>query len=122
MANELSVTGSITFNDTDETASVIALNVNMTGTRFTHFRQSVAMSEEALILGELSGATLGWCYIKNLDSTNYVEVRSGTGSSNDIIKIKAGEFALFRWGSDVTAPYAIANTAAVLIEARIYEA
>lgn len=122
MANELTLSGSITFNDTDETASVSALNVSMTGTRFIHMRKSIATSEEALDLGELSGATLGWFYAKNLDSTNYLEIRSGTGASNDIIKLKAGEFCLFRWGSDVTAPYAIANTAACLLEYRIYEA
>lgn len=121
MANELTISGSITFNDTDETAAVTALNASMTGTRFIHMRQSIATSEEALGLGELSGSTLGWFWAKNLDSTNYLEIRSGTGAGNDVIKLKAGEFCLLRWGSDVTAPFAIANTAACLLEYRIYE-
>ena len=123
MANELTLSGSITFNDTDEMASVSALNVSMTGTRFIHMRKSINYAaEEALDLGELSGSSLGWFYAKNLDSTNYLEIRSGTGASNDVIKLKAGEFCLFRWGSDVTAPYALANTASCLLEYRIYEA
>jgi len=121
MANEITISGSITFNETDETAAVTALNASMTGTRFTHNRQSIGTTEEALALGELSGASFGWFWAKNLDSTNYLEIRSGTGASNDIIKLKAGEFCLFRFGSDVTAPYAIANTAACLLEFRIYE-
>ena len=39
-----------------------------------------------------------------------------------IVKLKAGEFALFRFGSGVTAPAFQADTAAVLAEFRVYEA
>lgn len=121
MANELTLSGSITFNDTDETAAVSALNASMTGTRFIHSRQSVGFSaDEVVELGELTGATLGWAYFKNLDSTNFVQIKTAS-SGTAIVKLKPGEFALFRFGSGVTAPYAIANTAACLLEFRIYE-
>jgi hypothetical protein len=122
MANELTISGSLTWNEDESLLAVEALLVSMTGTRYFGGIQSIGITEEAIQLGELSGNTLGWALFINLDSTNYLELRSGTGASNDIIKIKAGEFALFRFGSDVTAPYALANTAACRMKYRIYEA
>lgn len=80
--------------------------------------QSIGISEEAIALGEVS--SLGVMYAKNLDGTNYLEIRSGTGASNDVIKLKPGEAWVWRWGSDVTAPYAIANTATCLLEYALF--
>lgn len=71
---------------------------------------NIGTSEEALKLGEIT--SLGWFLFRNLDETNYVEIRSATGASNDIIKVPPLGGALFHWGTDVTQPYAIANTAA----------
>lgn len=122
MSNELTLSGSITFNDTDETAAVTAFNASMTGTRFVHSRQAVGFaSDEIIQLGELTGATLGWCWVKNLDSTNFMNIKTAA-SGTVIVKLKAGEFALFRFGSGVTAPAFQADTAAVLAEFRVYEA
>jgi hypothetical protein len=86
-----------------------------------HRVQSVATTEAALNLAGLTAA--GALFIgKNLDETNYLEIRTGTGASNDAVKLLAGEACCFRFGSDITAPYVIANTAACLLEYRIVPA
>ena len=83
--------------------------------------QDVGTSEEALDIDGLTAAG-ALCIMKNTDDTNYVEVRSGTGASNDIIKILAGECQCWRFGSDITAPYIVANQAAVKVQFRLIPA
>lgn len=123
MANELTVTASLEFNATGINIPALEnVDFNVSGTEFIHQRQPIGTSEEAINLGSLSGQTLGWAIFKNLDSTNYIEIRSATGDGNDIIKLPPGGVALFHFGSDVTAPYAIANTSECLLEYRIHEA
>lgn len=117
MANELSITASLSFADsegTDETLDVSEYELTISTKKYIKAKISVGTSEEALPLGEVS--SLGYCFFKNLDETNYVEIRSGTGASNDVIKVGPLGIALFRFGSDVTAPYVIANTAACQCE------
>lgn len=123
MAQEFTLGGSIAYQDdegTDILEQVSDLVDSITTKKFTKAKIAVGTSEEAIPLGEVS--SLGWAFIRNLDDTNYLEIRSATGSGNDIIKIKAGKFALFHFGSDVSAPYAIANTAPVQMEYIIWAA
>lgn len=118
MSNEFTLNGSIAYEDSEETSFDISITdklANISTKKYVRHKQNVGTSEEALDIGELTVAG-GWAFIINRDSTNYVEIRSASGAGNDIIKILPGEFALFRWGSDVSAPYAIANTAAVQVE------
>ena len=118
MANELTLSikavyaksgAEVTFPDVAKQS----IGVTVTGTRFIQMRQSVGTSEEALELGDI--ATGGFCIMINRDATNFVEVRPGTGAT-DLIRLKAGEPAMFRISADATAPYVIADTAAVEIE------
>ena len=80
---------------------------------------SVATSEEAIPIGEVTAAG-AFIWVKNLDDTNYIELRTATGASNDAVKVPAGKEVAFYWGSDVSAPYWIANTAACLVEWQMY--
>jgi hypothetical protein len=119
MANELTASGSLVFDDGDTVVSldVSEFLVTLTTVRFTRVRQQVGTSEEAINLGEVAGASLGWMIAINRDTTNYVELRSATGAGNDVVKLPAGNgFAIFHWGSDVSAPFAIANTAACWVD------
>jgi len=121
MANEISVTIKITFaKGTLPTVSrnPSALSVDMTGTQFVAGVQSIGTVEEALDLGDMGALTLGWMYAKNLDGTNFVEIRPNTATA-DLIKLKAGEFCLFRLTSNT--PYAIADTAACELDYLIVE-
>ena len=122
MAEEITVSGSlqVTKDGVTDTIAKIGLSVDMTGGDITHRTQTVGNSEEAL--GMLDAGTPGFCLIKNLDSTNYVEVRQATGIA-DLIRINAGEFALFRFAADATAPFVIASHSdGVIIEYLLIEA
>lgn len=80
--------------------------------------QSVSTSYEALALGDVS--TEGWCYVRNLDSTNFVELGLEVSSTfYGFTKLEAGEPALFRV-SDQTI-YAQADTSAVKIDLLMLE-
>jgi len=122
VANEFTLNASLAYEDSESAdllLSVVDKLVSITTKKFIHAKQSIGTSEEAIDLGELT-APLGWAIFINRDSTNYLEIRSGSGAANDVIRLNAGEFALFRFGSDVTAPYAIANTAACQLEYAIF--
>ena len=116
MANEITISASLAVtksDDDDDDLSLIAQRFNQSGSPVLKGKVSVATSEQALVLPT---GTLGWSIFRNLDYTNYVEIRSATGASNDIIKIPARGVALFYFGSDVTAPYIVANTAACIVQ------
>lgn len=119
MANELTIGVIFSYEDSDgatfEVPSTLQdLQASSSGKKFIHHTQSIGTSEEALVLGEVT--SLGWACFMNWDSTNYVEIRSATGAANDIIKVPPGLPAFHHFGSDVTAPYAIANSAACKLE------
>lgn len=117
MANEISVAGQLIYEDSEGTSEYLQLAeklLTITTKKYVKHKQNIGTSEEALDKGEL--AAIGWMIFKNLDATNFVELRSATGAANDVIKVPPASFALFHWGSDVTAPFAIANTAACQCE------
>lgn len=118
MADELTLSGSLSFlkNGVKVALDLSTLEFDVSGDDYIHATQTIGTSEEALGIGDLG--TLGWALIVNRDDTNFVEVRPGTGVA-DLIKIKAGEFALFRF--TMNTPYMIADTASVLIEYVIIE-
>lgn len=113
MANELTITASLAFAKGSVSVSLAksAAQFTVSGTKYYQGVQTVGTSEEALELGDIS--TGGYCLLINRDATNYVSVRSGTGAAN-LIKVKAGEPALFR--VEAAAPYVIANTASCEVE------
>jgi hypothetical protein len=116
------VTCSILDNLIQQAIGVTSLLVSQAASppRATDNKQIIGVAEEALQLGELSGATLGYAVFVNLDSVNFVEIRVATGSTK-FIKLKPGEVACFRFGSGVTAPFAIADTAPCLLRFKIWE-
>lgn len=112
MANELSIMVNLSFSKGGaEVTKSCNKNVTITGDAFTHGVQSVGTSEEELVQGAELG-TPGYMLVINLDSTNYVEIGSTTGVYD--IKLKAGEFALYRHNSATV--YAKANTGTCLVE------
>ena len=117
MSDELTITMSIKFSkDGAEIPNRReTLSIDVTGDSFTHQVLSIGTAEEELTQSADLG-TPGWCFVKNFDDTNYVEVGL-TGSYT--VKVKAGESALFRF--DGATMYAKANTAACLVEYIIVE-
>lgn len=116
MANEITLDGSLVYEDAygkKGSLQLFATLASVVTRRIVRLIQSIGTTEEAMILGDVSG--LGWCMIVNRDATNFVEVRTGT-SGTKFCKIPPLKFALFFFGSDVTAPFLIADTAAVEVD------
>ena len=78
---------------------------------------TVGTTEESIGLGELGNE--GLAVIVNLDSTNYVDLGSSTGSY--MIRLLPGEPQLLRLRPGLTL-FARANTAACLVAFNIFEA
>jgi hypothetical protein len=116
MANELTLNAMIAYSDAedaDEVLQVADLAATASTLKYVKAKQAIGITEEAIGLGEVT--SLGWGLFINRDSTNFIELRVGTGSTK-FAKLKAGEFAFFRFGSGVTAPYAIADTSPCQME------
>ena len=96
-------------NNTIQPTGKTAVSVSVTGTNALSHIQNIGTAEEAIVLGEVVPG--GYCYIENLDATNFVSIRQATGAA-DLIRLKAGECCLFRMDADASAPFAIADTAA----------
>jgi len=94
-----------------------SLTFDVTGDKFTHAVQEIGVAEEAIDLGDVAAG--GYSFWWNHDATNFVEIRADTGET-DLIKLKAGEIAVFRLSGDST-PYAIADTGACELEYVILE-
>lgn len=80
----------------------------------------VGTSEEDIDLSEIT--TLGWCFMRNLDSTNFVEWGKKDGSNNmqAIGRMGPGEPALFRLNQGVTLRMK-ADTAACNVQILVWD-
>jgi hypothetical protein len=117
MAEELKIGTSFSYLKDGMSLSLAlsALAVDVAGDGAIHTRQNIGFAAEEALLVPADIATLGYCIVVNRDSTNFVEIRPGTGVQ-DMIVVRPGKFAVFEFAPGVTAPYAIADTAAVEIE------
>ena len=120
MASEITVNASLVYEDTEDVAASLANTddiINVTTKKPVRNRQTITTSEVAINLGGI--ASLGWMMFKNLDATNYIEIKTGTGGTV-IGKMLAGEsYGPVRCGSGITAPFAQANTASCDMEVLI---
>lgn len=117
MANELVLSFSMEYLDSNDVAmsyAIDALRRSVSATRPIHYVQNVGFaSEEALTLGE--SATYGYMIVRNLDATNFVQLRVATGGAA-FCKLTPGDFCVVPLGTGAQAPYAIADTAACNLE------
>ena len=119
MANELTLSATMKFTKGERKVSVArsGLQLDVAGTDYIQKTQTIGTSAEALVLGDIG--TPGYMFVRNLDSTNFVEIRHGADGA-DVVKVRAGGIALFELASST--PYAIADTASVEIEVAMIEA
>lgn len=123
MANELTVTMSLSYargNFAALARSLAALGVSVSSDPIICDVLAVTTAEIAIPLG---GVTVGstWAWFRNLDPTNFIEIRVSTGGTK-FCKLKPGEAALLRLGSGITAPFAIADTATASLEYALFSA
>lgn len=115
MANEITITAKLTATKSYLSVSKSqTVNATLTGTAFANSVQNIGTTYEQLVVpAEVSSA--GYCYFRNLDATNYVEVGVEVSAAfYPLIKLKPGEVAVARMSS--TTIFARANTAAVNLE------
>ena len=116
MANEISLTAKLSAAKGSTRVAIApasdgssSLTVNWTGNLYVAHRQSINhLAAVAIDLGQCPVG--GWGMFINRDATNYIELRQASGAS-DFCRLNAGEFAMFRLSPDMSAPFAIANTA-----------
>lgn len=105
-------------SNTNPTAiGVVEKYINQTGVDHQAGTQSIGTTEESVSWSSDIGDE-GYLFIRNLDTTNYVQLGFSTGVYG--IRLKAGEFALIRLEPGATL-YAKANTATVNIQYVLYE-
>ena len=119
MASELTTPGTISF--TKAPASLVSMNeagksFDVTGTKSVRGVQNIAITAEAINLGDVG--TPGWFFIRNLDTTHFVELFTAAAGVA-FQKLKPGEFTIGRFA--VAAPAAQADTATCNIEYLIVE-
>ena len=122
MANEFSFTAKVAYADSegaDFEFGIEQIAATIGTKRYLHAKQNVAITEEALNLGDVT--TLGWFLGVNRDTTNFLSIKTGTGGTI-FARLNPGLPALFRFGSGVTAPFVIADTATCQLEYALFMA
>lgn len=124
MANELQISGSLSFSKTTPTIASVGFsagsqNVTVTGNNYVKKTQTIGSgAPEALILGDVVPG--GYAYFKNIGSTNYIKLMVST-SGDVFARLKPGEWAIIRLDASVTAPAAQADTADSPLEYMLLE-
>lgn len=89
--------------------------VTMTGTTATGGAQDIGTSTNAETISMNDVSSAGYAFFRNTDTTNYLDIGSGTGTNfAAVVRLKAGEAGVFRLGTN--SPTARANTAAVKLQ------
>jgi hypothetical protein len=100
-----------------QTIAPTAYTIDQTGIGAYHNVQNIGTSEENIAtFGDVG--TEGWCYMRNLDTTNYVQW--GPATASYVGRLEAGETASFRMEPSTTL-YLKANTAACEVEIWVAE-
>lgn len=118
MADEIKLSSLVSFAKGGRSAEfgLLGQEIDMAGTDYVRATQTIGTTAEALMTGDMGNC--GVLCIKNLDATNFVNLRAGSGGA-DVAKIKAGECFTLRLATNT--PFAIANTAPVEVEYLLLE-
>ena len=109
-----------TINDATTSLNKTAnISVTTTGNQFDFRRVEVTTSEYTFTISTDVG-DCGYCWIRNADATNYVEV--GFATTVYYLKLLAGQVALFPLVAAQSALYLKANTATCEVEVYVHEA
>lgn len=80
--------------------------------------QPIGTGAETVVVTDLT--TEGWCFMRNLDDTNFIEIGPDSGGQVDFMKLLAGEFAVFPLAPG-TVIKATADTAECLLQTIVLE-
>lgn len=118
MANEITLTASLSCNKATSMAEAIGRSVtgalfSMTGSAPVQATMNVTTSATAVPL--VSVVNPHWSYWHNCDTVNPVSISNGNNANNAFLTLLAGEYAFCPLATTCI-PYATANTANVLLE------
>ena len=122
MAEELTINLSAEYSDAEGLTGDVSIEdllITLVTTKLLKFRQTIATSETALELGDISSR--GFLVLMNLDPTNFVNVKVGTGGAIFAKMFPKGSaaginFCVVHLGSGAQSPYLIADTASCDVE------
>ena len=119
------ITASVSLTLTENSVPLLnwvesALSLNQAGSRVNSSVQSVLTGPGAAL--NIVAGTVGYCMIKNLDtSTNQVVYLLTGAAGTKFAQLAAGEIALFKFGPDITAPYIAAQSTACQVKVAVLE-
>lgn len=124
MANEITISVSISVNKTGDMTQPIARQlsgqtVNMAGAYSVGGTITVGTSEAAIPLGSVTTPHWGWFY--NLDATNYIQLYNGSAGAV-LVRLNPGDPPALIPIDPASTPYAKAHTGACKMEYLIFEA
>jgi hypothetical protein len=125
MANEFTMTGLLKIDKgfQQDIKNVSNLRITQIGDGSAGGVQNIGTSAEAIDLGDVS--TLGLYFFRNLDPIggNFVEIGQDSGGGFEVYeKLLPGEFTVGRFGVLAGTLQAKADTAAIELQYKIYEA
>lgn len=114
MANEITLNLKISAlkGSLNHTENPGTLTVDLSGLVAVGGAATVTTTAAALTMGSVSSA--GYAYFRNTGPTNFLEIGTGTSPFVPFLKLKAGEAAICRLGTNT--PTARANTASVQLQ------
>lgn len=102
MANELSVSASITYEKdnhqesfTPDTQSITVSGVEAVG----GVQQILTSGHETLVMNEMTVTNQGWAWFRNIGTSADASIQIGivvSGTFHDVMELKGGEFAITR--------------------------
>lgn len=112
MSDEITVEVSLSYNRigidvvtrSNPTVGGDVITQKTSDARYVNRVQNIGAAAEALGLGDVT--TPGWCWMRNIGTTEDIEIRAGVGGA-DVVKMEPGEWALFRFSTST--PYAIST-------------
>lgn len=119
MANELTLSGSLVYNDSDSDELPLQVRefiASVAAKIVSRNIISVPTSEVSIPLAQV--AAPGWSIFINrggTDDTDYISLRVASAGAR-FAKLLPGEFAILRLGADAQVPYAISTGAACKLD------
>lgn len=123
IANELTLNATLHYEDSnfvEAVHQVVDRLQSVSTKKVVRHSQTIGVTEEAVVLGEVTAP--GWALFINRDTVNYIDLKVATGGAifarlkPDTLANGTGGFAFLELGSGAQAPFAIANTAACLMD------
>lgn len=113
------LTTTLTLNTSDATSDALKISASdsltVTNPAVNIARQEIASGSDTTLLDPSVQTADTYLYIKNIDTTNYVDVKDGGGSPVTIAELGAGEY-LFLPLKGATGIKLQANSAACVVE------